>query len=109
LFFGDYLKSKRLKKKLSLRGLANMTNIDHTSLGRIEKNLQVPTLETIARIAKELDISGYELLAQIGMFDNVSADDKEKLDELMVLASSMNGEKLDIVVELSKVIAKRNI
>ncbi len=53
---GKYLKRKRINDHLSLRGVAKETQVSASTLSRIENGSGVPDAETLARLARWLDI-----------------------------------------------------
>jgi transcriptional regulator with XRE-family HTH domain len=60
--FGKNLKKARLAKKLSIRGLADLADIDFSNLHLIEKGESNPTLTTIMVLAEALEIDPCRLL-----------------------------------------------
>ena len=62
LKFGDVIKSKRRNMGLSLRELAERTNISYSQLSKIERNVNTPTERTINALATALLMDKLELL-----------------------------------------------
>jgi len=60
--FGNNLKRHRKAKKLSLRQLAALADIDHAMIDRYERGITNPSLTTIAKLAEALDLEPHELL-----------------------------------------------
>ena len=60
--FGNNLKRQRKAKKLSLRQLAALADIDHAMIDRYERGITNPSLTTIAKLAEALEIELAELL-----------------------------------------------
>ena len=59
---GQKIKLWRIKKELTQEGLARKADIPYTTLSKIESDvIKNPTLDTITKIAKGLDISLNEL------------------------------------------------
>lgn len=59
---GENLRRLRLKNKLSQGDLANMLNVNRAYISNIENGRMNPTLSTLEKIAKALEISSSELL-----------------------------------------------
>ena len=59
--FGTQLEMLRTKKDLSLRGLAQRCDIDHSDIGKIEKGQISIQLGTILELAKGLNVHPKEL------------------------------------------------
>ncbi len=51
------LKLARIKKKLSQSGLAELIGIKEYSISRYETGLQYPTIETLLKLSRTLDVS----------------------------------------------------
>ncbi|QNR85883.1 helix-turn-helix transcriptional regulator [Pedobacter riviphilus] len=60
--FGTHLKNIRNEKKISLRVLEQLSNIDYSQIHRIEKGETAPSLVTLLSLAKGLGIDPKELL-----------------------------------------------
>lgn len=54
--FGERLKKFRTEKKLSLRALADIADMDFGNINEIETGKINPTLTTIVRLAEALEI-----------------------------------------------------
>jgi len=60
--FAKNMKKLRKAKRLSQGDIHRGTNIDRAYISNLEAGKQNPTLETIAKIAKALGVSSYNLL-----------------------------------------------
>ena len=56
------LKKIRKSKNLTQNELANLTNLDQRIISRYEKNINLPTIETLVNIAKALEVSLDDLI-----------------------------------------------
>ena len=54
---GDKLQNLRKSKKLSIRELAALADIEHSQISRIEKGLISPSAVTIQKIADALEVA----------------------------------------------------
>jgi len=61
ILFGVQLEKLRTKKDLSLRGLAQRCDIDHSDIGKIEKGQINIQLGTIMELARGLNVHPKEL------------------------------------------------
>lgn len=59
--FGKNLEKIRLTKNLSLRQLAHLADIDHSSIHRIEAGISNPKLTMIISLAEALEVSVTDL------------------------------------------------
>lgn len=60
--FGKRIKIERIKKEVSQEKLAELSGLHRTTLGTIENGKTSPTLDSIAKIAKALNVKMSELL-----------------------------------------------
>ncbi|MCX6784282.1 MAG: helix-turn-helix transcriptional regulator [candidate division WWE3 bacterium] len=59
---GNNIKQARRKRGLSQQQVAENAHLDLTSVNEIENGRRNPSLETLARLAKVLEVSPHELL-----------------------------------------------
>ncbi len=60
--FGKHLEELRLERKLSLRKLADIADVDFSQIHRIEKGITNPSLTMLLALADALKVSIPELL-----------------------------------------------
>lgn len=61
--FGLALKKLRLEKNLSQEELALHSDLDRTYVSMLERNVKTPTLGTISKLARSLDVTPLQLVA----------------------------------------------
>ena len=61
--FGNYLRNQRHLAQLSLRQLADLTNVSNPYLSQIERGLHQPSIAIIKSLAAALNLSVSDLLA----------------------------------------------
>jgi transcriptional regulator with XRE-family HTH domain len=66
---GQYIRLQRQLADLSLRRMAEMTQVSNAYLSQIERGLHLPSLRVLRSIADALDVSADTLLAQAGLAD----------------------------------------
>jgi transcriptional regulator with XRE-family HTH domain len=71
---GEYIRLQRQMADLSLRRLAELTQVSNAYLSQIERGLHQPSLRVLRSIAEALNLSANTLLAQAGLLDRSSAD-----------------------------------
>ena len=59
------LKEYRIKKKISQEKLEELTNLDRKTIFRIENNLNMPLVDTFAKIAIALEMTNEEIGKEI--------------------------------------------
>lgn len=66
---GDYLREQRSQAQMSLRQLAELTDVSNPYLSQIERGLRRPSAEVLQQIAKALRISAESLYVRAGILD----------------------------------------
>jgi transcriptional regulator with XRE-family HTH domain len=69
---GEYIRLQRQMADLSLRRLAELTNVSNAYLSQIERGLHQPSLRVLRSIAQALNVSADTLLLQAGMIDSAT-------------------------------------
>jgi transcriptional regulator with XRE-family HTH domain len=60
--FGKNLRKIRTKRKISLRKLEALADVDHSEIHRLEKGMRNPSLTVIIALAKALEVQLDELI-----------------------------------------------
>lgn len=68
---GDFIRSQRRLANLSLRDLAEKTNISNPYLSQLERGLHEPSVRVLKSIAQALNLSAETLLSQAGLLEDV--------------------------------------
>jgi len=63
---GENLRSIRLQKKMTLQELSQMSKVSKSQLSQIERNVSVPTVAKLQKIAEALDINFSNLFPENG-------------------------------------------
>jgi transcriptional regulator with XRE-family HTH domain len=63
--FGERLREARLDRGLSQDALAATAQLHHTHISLLERGRRDPTLETLVRLARALNLTPGELVAQL--------------------------------------------
>lgn len=74
---GEFIKSQRRLAQLSLRELAERTNISNPYLSQIERGLHEPSIRILKSISNALNVSLGSLLSQLGQAEDSPALVKE--------------------------------
>jgi transcriptional regulator with XRE-family HTH domain len=70
---GEFIKMQRQMADLSLRRMADLTQVSNAYLSQVERGLHQPSLRVLRSIAGALNLSADTLLAQAGMLDRDAA------------------------------------
>lgn len=71
---GDFIRAQRKLAQLSLRDLADRTNVSNPYLSQIERGLHEPSVRVIKAIATALNVSAETLLVQAGLLEDGDVD-----------------------------------
>jgi len=66
---GRFIRSQRTLANLSLRDLAERTNVSNPYLSQIERGLHEPSVRVLRSIARALNVSAETLLTQAGLME----------------------------------------
>src|SRR5947208_6986609 len=67
---GELIRSQRRLANLSLRELAERTNVSNPYLSQIERGLHEPSVRVLRSIARALNVSAETLMAQAGLLED---------------------------------------
>src|SRR3954467_403657 len=71
---GEFIRSQRKLAPLSLRDLAERTDVSNPYLSQIERGLHEPSVRVLRSIARALNVSAETLLAQAGLLEDENGD-----------------------------------
>ena len=94
---GENLRSIRLQKKMTLQELSQMSKVSKSQLSQIERNVSVPTVTKLQKIADALDIKLFKLVAGKRRFfkDAHPVNNKENSKRISVVRK---GERKKIIM-----------
>ena len=67
---GNFIRTQRRLANLSLRELAERTNVSNPYLSQIERGLHEPSVRVLKAIAAALNVSAETLLSQAGLIED---------------------------------------
>ena len=67
--FGHLIRAKRRLRGLSQEGLAELADLNRSYLGKIERGMAAPSIETANKLARALGEALSELIAQCETID----------------------------------------
>lgn len=84
LCFGRVVKQLREEHRYSQEALADRASLNRTYLGEVERGVAVPSLATIAKIARAFNLSASELVARSERQQQLHISSQEKSLQLTV-------------------------
>jgi transcriptional regulator with XRE-family HTH domain len=71
---GAFIRTQRKMANLSLRQLAELTQLSNPYLSQIERGLHQPSVRVLKQLSDALNVSAETLMAQAGLIDAVAAE-----------------------------------
>lgn len=65
VLIGSVIRDFRRAKKMSQEVLSGLADLDRTHYSKIERGLRSPTIDTIFKIARALDVPAHEIIVAI--------------------------------------------
>ena len=78
---GAFIRTQRQMANLSLRQLADLTNLSNPYLSQVERGLHEPSVRVLKALSGALNVSAETLLAQAGLVDAVTGEKADRPDE----------------------------
>ncbi len=100
------LRLKRLQAGLTIEDLADTAGISVSFLAYLETNKKKPSLATIAKIAKALNISVSELFNERTVL-NVAGEKQKTLNRILKLLQNQSPENTETILATVTVLAKK--
>lgn len=99
---GAYIRAQRRMADLSLRQLAEMTNISNAYLSQIERGLHQPSLRILRSLAQVLDIPAEDLLSHTGLggSDRTQAQPSGGTEAAILADEGLSTEEKDVLLRL---------
>lgn len=110
--FSNFIKNKRLSKKLSIREFAKVSGVSHPYISQIENGkINKPSTDTLRKLAEGLNVPYIEMLWEAGLFDlyerekykealedfSTKEDFVEMVNRLKKLENSIQADKIEQV------------
>lgn len=92
----------RQSKNMSQEDLALKANLNPAYLGQLERGLKCPTIDTIYKIAKALDLSLPELFA----FDNKAPETLDRTQRFETATCGLSAERGERVIKIVEELAE---
>jgi len=94
---GENLKAARLKKKITLKELSKRSKVSTSQLSQIERNVSIPTVTNLLKIAEALNINIADIVPQ-QKDDNGIPSSRKDSTKLPAIGVVRKGERKKIVL-----------
>ncbi|SEL79631.1 helix-turn-helix domain-containing protein [Paenibacillus sp. OK003] len=101
---GTRIRAMRNAKGLTQQKLADIAGLDYRYIGALERGERNFSIDTLEKVLLALNVSISELMVLEDIENNKLQ--KEAIDILIALISTLNNEQVDIVVRITKEISR---
>jgi transcriptional regulator with XRE-family HTH domain len=95
---GDFIRSQRRLARLSLRQLAELSEVSNAYLSQVERGLYRPSAHVLKNIADALHLSAESLYAQAGLLDPEAAPPRSSVEEAIQLDERLTDEQKQALI-----------
>lgn len=95
---GEFIKMQRSLANLSLRQLAELSNVSNAYLSQVERGLYKPSAEVLKQIADALKVSTEAFYAQAGLLD--TDDAQPGVEEAIRLDERLSAEQKETLIRV---------
>ena len=96
---GEFIRLQRTLGHMSLRQLADMTDVSNAYLSQVERGLYQPSAQVLKSIADALNLSVETLYARAGLLDD-SAATQPTVEEAIRLDDHLTAEQKDTLIRV---------
>jgi transcriptional regulator with XRE-family HTH domain len=75
---GAFIRTQRTQAQMSLRDLADLTNVSNPYLSQIERGLHEPSMRVLKSISEALNLSIDSLLSRAGLVNDRAPDGEQR-------------------------------
>ncbi|PEP85322.1 helix-turn-helix domain-containing protein [Bacillus toyonensis] len=93
---GTYIRDLRLKKKLTLSRLSEISNISQPYLSQIEKRKRNPSFDIIRKLSEAFEVDFTELAWRAGLYTDAEMQERRAMEAFF---NSMTPEEEDAYIE----------
>jgi transcriptional regulator with XRE-family HTH domain len=96
---GDFIRMQRQLSHLSLRQLAELSDVSNAYLSQLERGLYQPSAQVLKSLAGALELSAEELYRRAGLLDkDGAADPAPSVEEAIRLDDTLTPEQKDALI-----------
>ena len=105
---GEFIKAQRELANLSLRQLADMSDISNPYLGQIERGMYKPSADVLKNIASALRISAEAMYSQAGLLDEKPpADGAQAVEDAIKLDPALTTDQKETLIRIYRGFTER--
>jgi transcriptional regulator with XRE-family HTH domain len=97
---GDFIRMQRQLGHLSLRQLADLSDVSNAYLSQVERGLYTPSAQVLKSIAQALDLSAEVLYSRAGLLDDEPRTEAGGVEEAIRLDEGLSGEAKETLLRV---------
>ena len=97
---GDFIRVQRQLGQLSLRRLAELSDVSNAYLSQVERGLYTPSAQVLKSIAHALDLSAEALYSRAGLLDEEEHADAGGVEAAIRLADELDAEQKETLLRV---------
>ena len=102
---GDFIRVQRQLGRLSLRQLAELSDVSNAYLSQVERGLYKPSAQVLKSIAQALDLSAEALYSRAGLLDDDTRPEPGGVEEAIRLDDRLDAEQKETLLRVYKSLA----
>jgi len=102
---GDFIRVQRQLGRLSLRQLAELSDVSNAYLSQVERGLYKPSAQVLKSIAQALDLSAEALYSRAGLLDDDARREPGGVEEAIRLDDRLDAEQKETLLRVYKSLA----
>src|SRR5918995_746276 len=106
---GSFIRTQRKLADLSLRELAEMTEVSNPYLSQLERGLHQPSVRVLKSIANALNVSAETLLVQAGLLENGEEGDpaaRSSVESAIRTDPVLSGDQKEALINVYRAVAE---
>ena len=97
---GDFIRMQRRLGQLSLRRLAELSDVSNAYLSQVERGLYTPSAQVLKNIAQALDLSAEALYSRAGLLDDEARDAGGGVEEAIRLDDELSADQTETLLRV---------
>lgn len=95
---GEFIRLQRGLAHLTLRQLAELSEVSNAYLSQVERGLYMPSAQVLKNVAKALDLSAETLYARAGLLDENESDAPTDVEHAIRLDDALTAEQKEALI-----------
>jgi transcriptional regulator with XRE-family HTH domain len=97
---GDFIRMQRRLGQLSLRRLAELSDVSNAYLSQVERGLYTPSAQVLKNIAQALDLSAEALYSRAGLLDDDAGEEGGGVEEAIRLDDDLSPDQKETLLRV---------